>query len=491
MPSNFDCTFESNFENPLPNREKTTTMTPIEIIRCGAYVDMVKRIICLIGLLCLLITAGCSRSFEVIRDIRELPQDHFHYIRQEAAFRDIISADERVRLQNNYNRFFFAPWHQEKPQFGREEVSGFFNVYLKKIDDGGKKKKAKKAASKRYLSNARLDSYPNKAIYAITIRHLDMRGLPAVRVSYTRKDRKALSNQAFDRLQVSSVPVNTPVFISHLSKDKKWCLAETGFAFGWVMARDLAFVDADFMRAWENGSYAAFIKDRVPVRDARGYHFRASIGSLFPKVGEDEDGLKILVAVLGRKGKASILHARVMKTQATTTPLVLNLHNLASMANEFVDDPYGWGGKDEKRDCSSMVRDLFTPFGIWLPRHSADQASQGGYYIDLSTRSREEKLAAIINQGIPYLTLLWLKGHIMLYVGAPTGEPLVFHNFWSVTTMDTEGRMGKKIVGHTAITTLRPGREFQSPDSSRGDFLEAVQGMTFLLPSSSPNSVVK
>ena len=34
---------------------------------------------------------------------------------------------------------------------------------------------------------------------------------------------------------------------------------------------------------------------------------------------------------------------------------------------------YGWGGIDGGRDCSSTIKDLLTPFGIWLPRDSKDQ----------------------------------------------------------------------------------------------------------------------
>jgi len=172
---------------------------------------------------------------------------------------------------------------------------------------------------------------------------------------------------------------------------------------------------------------------------------------------------------------------------AVKTPWTLTPEHLAALANEFVGEPYGWGGQHGRRDCSSMIRDLFAPFGIWLPRHSADQALEGGWFVDLAGKSREEKENAIVTRGVPYLTLLWLKGHIMLYVGAPEGRPLVFHNFWSVRTTNLLGIRGKKIVGQTAITTLHPGWEFQPPGSSDGNLLDALQGMTFLV---APNFLV-
>ena len=177
-----------------------------------------------------------------------------------------------------------------------------------------------------------------------------------------------------------------------------------------------------------------------------------------------------------------IRESTVFKETAVSSPFPLNYRNMAVLANELVDTPYGWGGKDKKRDCSSMIRDLFTPFGIWLPRHSADQALLGGHHIDFAGLTREEKQSAIMTSGIPYLTLLWLRGHIMLYIGVHQGEPLVFHNFWSTRMTDIQGCSVKKIIGRAAITTLHPGREWQSPVSAPRDLLDAIQGMTFLLP---------
>jgi hypothetical protein len=64
----------------------------------------------------------------------------------------------------------------------------------------------------------------------------------------------------------------------------------------------------------------------------------------------------------------------------------------------------------------------------------------------------------------------------MLYIGVHKGQPLIFHNFWSIRTQDAEGNKGKLIVGKAAITTLRPGRELSGRDLTGTD----VEGMTFL-----------
>ena len=40
----------------------------------------------------------------------------------------------------------------------------------------------------------------------------------------------------------------------------------------------------------------------------------------------------------------------------------------------MMGQPYGWGGYLFNRDCSLAMRDLFVPFGVWLPRNSSAQA---------------------------------------------------------------------------------------------------------------------
>jgi hypothetical protein len=189
----------------------------------------------------------------------------------------------------------------------------------------------------------------------------------------------------------------------------------------------------------------------------------------------------MLVAVAAGKGKAAVQNVVVSKEIATMKPMKLNAANMTGLTNELINEPYGWGGMYQNRDCSSMIRDLFAPFGLWLPRNSGDQAKKGGLFIDLANLSREEKEALIKRRGIPYLTLIWRPGHIMLYIGEHGGKPLVFHNLWGIRTRDLLGRKGKKVIGHAAITTLRPGNELRIIDLPGDDLLAHVSGMTLLV----------
>ena len=155
---------------------------------------------------------------------------------------------------------------------------------------------------------------------------------------------------------------------------------------------------------------------------------------------------------------------------------------MVKIANELIGEPYGWGGLYGNRDCSSMTRDFFSVFGLWLPRHSEDQVKEVGTYIDLQGMTSEQKEKVIMEKAIPYLTLIWRKGHVMLYIGAKDGQPLIFHNVWGVRTKDLRGYEGRKIIGQAVITTLHPGRELRNFDAEAGDMLTHVAGMSILAP---------
>jgi len=136
----------------------------------------------------------------------------------------------------------------------------------------------------------------------------------------------------------------------------------------------------------------------------------------------------------------------------------LTPRNVAAVGNQFMGQPYGWGGLDGKRDCSAVTHDLFVPFGIYLPRNSGSQAAAGGA-IPLGDMGNAQKESTILSQGVPFATLIWMKGHIMVYVGQWQGHPLIFHAPWGLHTFGNGGRDGRLVIGRVVVTTLRPGEE--------------------------------
>ena len=433
-----------------------------------------------------LLVYGCASVPETIRDIQDLTQDHMAYIDKSSSERELIPADDQKKMDDHYNSLYFEPWHRGKPYYQIDIIERGFKKYRKNLGYGENGRKYRKSWLKALVVSADLENYPNSGLTAITIENADLRLMPTHKprffdASYSH------NGYPFDTLQESSIAANTPLFISHTAKDKDWVLVETPYAVGWMSVRSIASVDGDFIKAWETGRYAVFIKDKIPLYDENGrYLFKAPLGAMFPTIGEDANNMTLRVAVVDKNGKACIKTAVVKKEAVAVKPWKLNNMNIAKVANELINEPYGWGGLYQNRDCSALIKDMFAPFGIWLPRNSTDQAKEGGIFIDLQNLSPAEKESMILKQGIPYLTLLWRRGHIMLYVGNYHDNLLIFHNIWGVRTKDLLGRVGRRIVGHAAITTLNPGLEFRNDGAPENNYVNSILGMTMLINLNNP-----
>lgn len=436
----------------------------------------------LIFILAAFFLTACWKVPETIKDVSDLRQNHLAYQPDQLAVKDLITANDQIRLDEDYNIIYFSVWHQREPFYAKPDA---VNIDSRKFSTnngfGENKRKHTKAWYNKLLQNAALDNYPNAGYPAITTRNTDLRSLPTLQPHFSSPGDDA-DGWPFDNLQRSAVAGNTPIFVCHLSADKAWALVETCFTFGWMPVGDFARVDNNFIKKWESGRYAVITRDRTTILDKDGhYALTSSLGYLFPLVCETPEKMEILIAAASiYSDYAVIKQGFVSREAAVVKPLRLNSLNAVKTANELIGEPYGWGGLYGNRDCSSMTRDFFAIFGLWLPRHSEDQVKEAGAYIDLRGLSPEQKEKIILEKGVPYLTLLWRKGHVMLYIGAQNGQALIFHNIWGIRTRDLQGREGRKIIGQAVITTLRPGRELRNFDDQAGDLLTNIAGMSIL-----------
>ena len=427
------------------------------------------------------ILSGCVSAPDTIRDVRELRQDHAAYLTDISGKADPLPAALQARMDEDYNVIYFSVWHQTRPFHAWEErVRHDFRRYALRPGYGENKKPHPSSWLKKLQRNADLEGYPNAPARGITTRNTNLRDLPTNSPHFTSANGDS-SAWPFDNLQRSSVPAGTPVFVCHFSADKAWALVETSFTYGWMPAEDFARVNEDFAKTWESGRYAVILRDSTSVLDRNGrFLVKASVGHLFPFSAAQNGKIQISVAVADQNRQAVIRQGFVPAEAAAAKPLRFTPANAAKIANEMIGEPYGWGGLYGRRDCSAMTRDFFTVFGIWLPRHSEDQVKEAGAYINLRGLSPEEKERIIMEKGVPYLSLLWRKGHVMLYIGAPQGRALIFHNIWGIRTKDLQGREGRKIIGQAVITGLTPGRELSDMDTAAGSLLDNITAMNIL-----------
>jgi len=432
----------------------------------------------LLTVLLFLLAWGGVAGGAVIRDLTDLSQDPLSYVDRNAADTPLLPAPEQARLNAESDLEYFAPWHRTEPRHTPELASWGFREFAGKPGYGKDGRPHPPDWIRKLALNAHLDDYPQGIFPAVTVNRADFRHLPT-RETHSSSPTGPGKGHPFDNLQASTAPASMPVLVTLVSRDRKWFLTEANHLLGWVSVTAVAAVDPQFMKTWENGRYVTIVRDKTPVRDGKTVLFRAPLGAVFPKAGEDAERIWIWTAARDARGKALLRKAAVAKEAAADKPLPFTPRRVARLSRELAGEPYGWGGLGGKRDCSALVRDIFAPFGLWLPRNSSEQAV-AGKFTSFRNLSSAEKEALIVREGAPWRTLLWTPGHIMLYIGVHQGKPLIFHNFWSIRTRDADGRKGRVIVGRAAVTTLHPGRELRNLDLPGADRLYGLRGMVIL-----------
>ncbi len=255
----------------------------------------------------------------------------------------------------------------------------------------------------------------------------------------------------FDYNQNSALHINVPLYISHFSQDKRWAFVRASYSFGWVKTSDLALVNSDFIKTFKNDNYAMVIKDNLRLYNDDKDISIVKLGALFP-ISKDQH---YLVASRDAKGRAHIQKVKVSNADIIAKkPLPFTAKNVGMLAKEFYGEPYGWGGSYECRDCSATTRDFLGAFGIFLRRNSSKQA-QDGDNISIQGLAKAKKKKKIIKDAEPFRSLLYVPGHIVLYLGEYKGEPVIMHTYWGIRKKDTT----KIITARTIITSTEPGKE--------------------------------
>lgn len=438
-------------------------------------------------LLLLLFTLPACRQQQEIIPPPPAPQGVADLARYEQKVSSYAHGEERLLtpaaqkdFDQNFNRKFFAPWRQRRAS--QSVGSAFWGIKHYEEKEGFAENLLPFSHNEwqRLVALQQLATYPSMARPAITVRNTSLRLFPTERPFFLNPQLPG-EGFPFDYFQTSALAVGNPLLATHRSSDGAWLFVEGNFAYGWVPVDAIAWVNPAFQRRYESGLYAAILHDDTSLRNARGtFLAQADLGAIFPVAKAKSPSFSLYIPVRTADGSAELRIAVATGTQVALKPLPLTPAALARLSDPLMGQNYGWGGLLGNRDCSSTMRDLFVPFGIWLGRNSAEQGQNGGEFIDLREKSVAEKEQLILSKGTPLTTLIWLKGHIGLYLGpAPqSSEPLLLHNIWGVRTIDSKENPGREVLGRLVITSLRPGEE--RSDVRKDEFYSRVQGMAIL-----------
>lgn len=415
-------------------------------------------------------------------------------------------ADQQAHFRALYARYFGtgtsapSPWNSAYVTMRVYRQQGADIVALQqrrigKFDNTGKRGAAigygenfrphDKAWIDAIAQNMDIGQFTQEAAYkpdrrAIATSNLMVRELPTTDPSFY-DHHLAGEGYPFDNLQISAVRPGTPLYVLGSSVDGAWRYVQTPDVQGWVRSDGVGLTDDTFVDTWRAAtakSLGAVTVASAPVRDSRGvFRFDAPAGTLLPlapdnatrpatqankTAGDASDAAevdapasrKLFVPARDVDGRALIRSAQLSQAQIAPMPLAATPRHLAMLMKTLIGRQYGWGNSGLYNDCSSELQSIFTTFGVWLPRHSSTQMS-AGRMIDLSASTPAQRLDYLAQHGEPLRTLIYIGGHVMLYIGNTTRNgsavPVVYQDVWGLRPADNSRRA---VIGGSVILPL-------------------------------------
>jgi hypothetical protein len=321
-----------------------------------------------------------------------------------------------------------------------------------------------------------------RILLGLIVKRADIRVFPTDEVSMSTP-----TNYEFDRFQHSSISPGSLIGIYHFSRDKLWAYVQTGFIRGWVHTTALTIAKerneaVDYEEAKERlvitGSFVNVFGDP----SLQQVVFLAQMGSSFPilihpvKTGMNDSCHIIKIPFREIDGQLTFRKGYIPKNEDVHEGfLPFAQENVGRQAFKMLHQPYGWGEMFGARDCSRFIMDLFSTFGILMPRNSKFQAMVGINLGQLEGKTINEK-QKILDRAIPLATILRLPGHIMLYLGKENGRYYVIHNIWGLQRAGWFGPVLEKI-GKCVVSDLSLGRS-----GPNGTLLHRLTEIRFIGP---------
>ncbi len=407
-----------------------------------------------------------------MNDLEKFEQSILPYVEQNGNDRDSL-----YEIQNSFEARYFSVWSYQKVPQNVQEITWPLRAF--KGGYGSNLQPVPPLWFEQIKNNSNFEAYGTLNQKGIALKAMDIRAFPTDKPLYKNP---ALPGEGypFDLLQNSTLHYNEPIFISHTSKDGAWSYIFSNNVSGWVKSEGITSIDDQMAQNFQQAKKVFLLEDNIPLyTPLNQYTVHSRIGMVLPL--ERIEGESYIVKTID--SNTTTRELIVPQSSSHIGVSRFNKQDLALIGSHLLKNTYGWGGMYGERDCSSMIRDFMTPFGVWLPRNSSAQAKRGEV-ISFEGLSNDEKLSLIKEKGVPFETIIYLKGHVVLYIGTYQDNVLTFHNIWGIRTIDKEGNKGRHIVGKAVISTLDLGSELDNFDPAMR-LLSRVESMNiFTRPSS-------
>lgn len=316
-----------------------------------------------------------------------------------------------------------------------------------------------------------------KVQYAITTNYSDIRLLPDD-TNYIYSE----TTYDIDRLQVAGVDLGEPLIALLKTKDKNWTYVISYTSEGWIKTKDIAFTSKQTFSNWINEkNFVIVTNSKTEVyldKSMTKYYDYVRMSTKLPFIKNiNDETVCVKIPKATNKGNLFFEKAYISKKDTNKGYLKYTQKNVLQQAFKHINSPYSWGGYDGEQDCSTFIRQVFGCFGLILPRNSLAQIKSGNKQINLDKNLfDEEKNKIIISNSTPAISLLYLPGHIMIYIGNEKNKPYVIHAIWGTEHFTNKKTSTVSFIQRVIVSNLEIGK-----GTSKGSLLERLTKVNTLI----------
>ena len=328
-----------------------------------------------------------------------------------------------------------------------------------------------KAVLDALAANRALEAIPasQPTRFGMAVKRTAMRTFPTELRTFSAKGEADI-----DRFQESALFPGDPVVVAHASRDGRWLFVVSPRYAAWVEAGAIAAGSRDAVLGYGQRTPYRIITGAKPRtvftrEEPRLSELQLDMGTRVPlaRLAPDQpvngqhpySAWTLELPVRNADGSlafAPALLPRIEDSRADYLPLTRA--NLIRQAFKFLGERYGWGHAYNARDCSGFVSEVYRSMGVQLPRNTSAQAvspvfARTSFAAD-ATRGTRMAAVGALEVG----DLIYIPGHVMMYIGDIDGMPYVIHDTNGGTVLGADGQPHSLRLNGVSVTPLLPLR---------------------------------
>lgn len=154
--------------------------------------------------------------------------------------------------------------------------------------------------------------------------------------------------------------------------------------------------------------------------------------------------------------------------------------NVILQAFKFLGERYGWGHDYGGRDCTGFVGEVYKSFGLLMPRNTGQQAGSPAIPGQSFQPGEEVKILKALGS-LRVGDLIYVPGHVVMYLGEVQGKPYVIHDKTILEYTTSSGELYSGILSGVSVTPLAPLRA-----DAENHFIPSITAIKHIGPGAAP-----